>query len=406
MDVYFVMGSVRIVGVGMVPFGRFVDRTEREMVESVTELALADAGIAAREVQRIFFGNAAGGLMSGQEMIRGQVALQRTELAGVPLVNVENACASSSSAANLAFDAVLADRCDVALVIGMEKLSHPVKSRAFDALAGATDVAAGSGPDGTDGSGADGTGAGEAANSVFIDVYAAEGRAYIAQYGASLADFAMVAVKNRRHASLNPLAQFQRPQTVDEVLGARMVVDPLTLPMCSPTTDGAAAAVLCSQSYAKAHGLSGTRMLASQLAAGAGHGSSPVGEASNAAFAAAGLGPNDIDVLEVHDAAAPAEILQYAEIGLCQPGEGHLLIRSGHTELGGKLPVNLSGGLMSRGHPIGATGCAQLVEIYGQLLGTAGARQVDGARIGMAVNAGGWLNGAYAASVATILARD
>jgi acetyl-CoA acetyltransferase len=379
----------------MVPFGRFVDRSEQEMVESVTKLTLADAGVAARDVQRIFFGNAAGGLMSGQEMIRGQVALQRTELAGVPLVNVENACASSSSAANLAFEAVLADRCDVALVIGMEKLSHQVKSRAFDALAGATDVAGGNGADGA-----------EATNSVFIDVYATEGRAYLARHGASVTDFAMVAVKNRRHASLNPLAQFQRPQTVEEVLGARTVVDPLTLPMCSPTTDGAAAAVLCSESYAAKHGLSGVRVLASQLTAGAGHDSSPVGLAANAAFTSAGLGPDDIDVLELHDAAAPAEILQYAEIGLCQAGEGHLLIRSGHTELGGKLPVNVSGGLMSRGHPIGATGCAQLVEIYGQLTGRAGARQVDGARIGMAVNAGGWLNGAYAASVATILARD
>ncbi|MEW1842542.1 thiolase family protein, partial [Nonomuraea angiospora] len=124
-----------------------------------------------------------------------------------------------------------------------------------------------------------------------------------------------------------------------------------------------------------------------------------------AAFEDAGLGIDDIDVLELHDAAAPAEILQYAEVGLCAPGEGHLLVRSAATALGGRLPVNVSGGLMSRGHPIGATGCAQLVEIYDQLAGRAGRRQVEGARAGMAVNAGGWLAGAYAACVATILVK-
>jgi acetyl-CoA acetyltransferase len=130
-----------------------------------------------------------------------------------------------------------------------------------------------------------------------------------------------------------------------------------------------------------------------------------VGEASRAAFADAGLGPDDLDLLELHDAAAPAELLQYAEIGLCAPGEGHLLVRSGETALGGRLPVNTSGGLMSRGHPIGATGCAQLVEVYTHLTGRAGERQVEGARVGMAVNAGGWLNGAYAGCVATIMVR-
>jgi acetyl-CoA acetyltransferase len=238
---------------------------------------------------------------------------------------------------------------------------------------------------------------------VFVDVYAREGRHYIAEHGATVADFAQVAVKNRRHASLNPLAQYQQPQTVEEVLVARMVVDPLTLPMCSPTTDGAAALVLCSPAYAARLDRAGCSVRATRLAAGAGHGSQPVAEAAAAAFADAGLGPGDIDVLELHDAAAPAEILQYAEVGLCAPGEGHLLVRSGATALGGAIPVNVSGGLMSRGHPIGATGCAQLVEIYGQLTGRAGDRQVEGARIGMAVNAGGWLNGAYAACVATIL---
>ena len=390
------MGGVQMVGSGMVRFGRFVDRGDRAMVEQVADLALKDAGITASDVQRIFFGNAAAGLMSGQEMIRGQVALQDTQLVGVPIVNVENACASSSSAANLAFEAILSGRCDVALVIGVEKLSHSDKTRAFDALRGASDVCAAASTEG----------GAPAKNSVFVDVYAEEGRKYIAEYGATVADFAAVAVKNRRHATLNPLAQYQEPQTLEDVLNARPVVDPLTLPMCSPTTDGAAAVVLCSADYARRLDKAGCEVRATRLVSGAGHGSEPVADAAGAAFRDAGIGPDDVDVIELHDAAAPAEILQYAEIGLCARGEGHLLIRSGDTSLGGRIPVNVSGGLMSRGHPIGATGCAQLVEIYGQLTGRAGDRQVEGARIGMAVNAGGWLNGAYAAAVATILARS
>ncbi|WP_250291855.1 thiolase family protein [Frankia sp. CiP1_Cm_nod1] len=388
------MGRVQVIGVGMIRFGRDVRRGERAMVEEVVDLALKDAGITASDVQRVFSGNAAAGLVSGQEMIRGQVALQGTGLAGVPLVNVENACASSSSAAGLAFEAVLSGRCDVALVIGVEKLSHTEKSRAFDALRGATDVSAVS-------PAADGP----ATSSVFVDVYAQEARKYLAEYGATAADLAAVAVKNRRHASLNPLAQFQKPQTVEEVLAGRVIVDPLTLPMCSPTTDGAAAAVLCSENYAQRLGQAGCAVRATRLAAGAGPGSQPVAAAAGAAFDDAGLGPDDLDVLELHDAAAPAEILQYADIGLCAPGEGHLLLRSGATALGGRLPVNVSGGLLSRGHPIGATGCAQLVEIYDQLTGRAGGRQVEGARVGMAVNAGGWLAGTYAAAVATILEK-
>lgn len=387
------MVKVHMIGVGMVPFGRHPQRTDRVMTEQVVDLVLKDSGITASDVERIFYGNAANGIMSGQEMIRGQVALQGTQLVGVPLVNVENACASSSSAANLAYDTIRSGRCEVALVIGVEKLSHPTeKNRAFLALEGATDVCSSS-P------------SGEGANSVFIDVYAQEGRAYIAEHGATVEDFARVAVKNRRHGSLNPNAQYQTPQTIEEVLAARVVVDPLTLPMCSPTTDGAAAVVLCSQDYARRQGLSGCAVLASELAAGAGQGSQPVAVVASGAFNSAGVGPDELDVLELHDAAAPAEILQYAEIGLCSPGDGHLLVREGATELGGRIPVNVSGGLMSRGHPIGATGCAQLVEIFDQLMGRAGHRQVPDASLGMAVNAGGWLNGAYAAAVATIMRR-
>ncbi|MEV7085378.1 thiolase family protein [Streptomyces sp. NPDC093085] len=393
------MDEVRIAGVGMTRFGRELRRGERAMAAAVTGRALADAGVPASAVQRVFAANAAAGLVSGQEMIRGQVALRGTPLAGVPLVNVENACASGSSAVLLAYEAILAGRCEVAVAVGVEKMSHEDKARTFDALRGATDVAAD----------ARGTDTGPAKNSVFVEVYAREARRYLDTYGgtfgATVEDFAAVAVKNRFHASLNPLAQYRKPQTVAEVLAGRTVVDPLTLPMCSPTTDGAAAVVLCSAAYARRHSTGRCGIRAARLAAGGGQEARPVAAAAGAAFEDAGLGPGDLDLVEVHDAAAPAEVAQYAEIGLCPPGEGHLLVREGVTALGGRTPVNTDGGLMSRGHPIGATGCAQLVELYDQLLGRAGERQVARARVGLAVNAGGWLAGSYAAAVATILVK-
>ncbi|MFC9427021.1 thiolase family protein [Streptomyces sp. NPDC056987] len=390
------MNEVLIAGVGMTRFGKDLRRGERTMVAAVTDQALADAGIPASGVQRVFAANAAAGLVSGQEMIRGQVALRDTALAGVPLVNVENACASGSSAVNLAYEVILAGRCDVAVVVGVEKMSHEDKARTFDALRGATDVTT---------TGRRGDSDAPPKNSVFVEMYAHEAKRYLDTYDATIEDFAAVAVKNRRHASLNPLAQYRQPQTLEEVLAARTVVDPLTLPMCSPTTDGAAAVVLCSASYARRHATGRCAIRATRTAAGNGEDSRPVAAAALAAFEDAALGPGDLHLLELHDAAAPAEVLQYEEIGLCPPGEGHVLVRNGVTALGGRIPVNTDGGLMSRGHPIGATGCAQLVELYDQLLGRAGGRQVEGARVGMAVNAGGWLAGTYAAAVATILVK-
>jgi acetyl-CoA acetyltransferase len=237
-----------------------------------------------------------------------------------------------------------------------------------------------------------------------LNVYAIEARDYLRCYDdATVEDFAAVAVKNRRHATLNPLAQFQKPQTVEDVLAARMIVDPLTLPMCSPTTDGAAAVVVVSEAVSRRLGGWGCEIKAIEVVAGSGSGSAPVARAAAAAYASAGLGPEDLDVIELHDAAAPSEVLQYAEVGLCDEGHGHYLVREGDTALGGRIPVNVSGGLLSRGHPLGATGCAQVVELVDQLVGRANGRQVESARIGLAVNAGGWLGGAYATALATIL---
>jgi acetyl-CoA acyltransferase len=389
------MEGVIIAGAGMTQFGRRPGVGLRALAVEAAEAALADAGLAASEIGRIYFGNAAGATVTRQDMVRGQVAFRHEPFAGVPIMNIENACASGSSAFLLAVEAVACGVVDAVLVVGAEQLSHDERTRTAQALRGSMDIteigevdAATVGP----------------GQSALMECYAEEGRAYMREYGAQPEDFAAVAVKNRRHASLNELAHYRTILSADEILAGRMIADPLTLSMCSPITDGAAALVVCSSSFARKRGLGGVRVLASQIAPGRGHGSNPLGNAARKAYNLAGLGPEDLDLVELHDAAAPAELIQYEELGLCGVGEAVKLIRQAETSIGGRIPVNTSGGLMSRGHPLAATGCAQIHELYLQLLGRAGARQVGGARIGMAANAGGWIGGTYALGIATILA--
>jgi acetyl-CoA acyltransferase len=391
------MNKVMIAGVGMTPFRKTPGRGIRDLATSASHEALADAGVGAAAVQKVFFGNAVAGIISHQEMIRAEVAFRGDELAGTPMINVENACASSSSALQLGWEAVGSGRTEVALVVGAEQLTHEDKGLTFAALRGSTDIEE-IGPPEQDR---------QATHSVLMDFYAEEAQGYLDRYDATPEDFARVAVKNRANGSLNPLAQYRAPQTIEEVLESRAIVPPLTLPMCSPVTDGAAAIVLCSDEYAasRAEGGVAIEVLASEICGGAGVGSTPVADAAAAAYRTAGVSIDDVDTIELHDAAAPAELIQYSEIGLCGEGEGHRLTREGATAIGGRRPVNTSGGLMSRGHPLGATGAAQIVELVTQLRGRAGERQVAGARTGLAVNCGGWLAGTYAVSVATILRR-
>jgi acetyl-CoA acetyltransferase len=389
------MNGVLIAGVGMTPFARSPGRGVRRLANAAAFEALQDAGIEPEEVSKIYFGNAAAGVVSQQEMVRGQVAFRGSALSGIPLVNVENACASGGTAFNLACESVASGRSEVALVVGAEQLTHEEKFRTFAALRGSTDIdEIGEAPWGE-----------LAPNSVLMDFYAEEAATYLAETDAGPEDLAQVAVKNRQNASHNPLAQYVHPQTIEEVLAGRSIVPPLTLAMCSPVTDGAAAVVLCSPERAERSGSHAVRVLASEIRAGNERGSAPVADAAGAAYEAAGVGPNDLDVVELHDAAAPAELIQYGEIGLCEPGEGHHLLRRGETVIAGRIPVNTSGGLLSRGHPLGATGCAQIAELCAQLRERAGDRQVRDARTALAVNAGGWIGGSYATAVATVLQR-
>jgi acetyl-CoA acyltransferase len=393
------MSAVYVAGTGMTAFGKFPDATTRSLSTEAVLAALTDAGMTAGDVQMVFFGNGASGLITGQEMIRGQAALRNTGLLGVPIVNVENACASASTAFHLAYQAVASGQVEVALAVGAEKMAIPDKSRAFDAVGTAIDLeqraelVAGFGGDDVGGD-----------RSLFMDIYASLTRAYADRSGASPADFAEVAVKSHDHAALNPKAQYRQRITVEEVLASRTVSPPLTLLMCSPIGDGAAAVVL-----SRAERLTGpdrVRVAATTLRSGrdrAPEEPSSLALAVAHAYEQAGIGPEDVGVLEVHDAAAPAELMAYEELGLCAEGEGPKLLHSGRTRLGGSQVVNPSGGLLSKGHPIGATGCAQIVEIADQLRGRCGARQVERARVGLAENAGGFLGLDNAAVAITVL---
>lgn len=400
------MRKVFVGGVGMTSFGKFADSTVRTLAATATADALNDAGLAVDDVQVVFFANAVQGLLHGQEMVRGQIALRDTGLLGVAIVNVENACASGTTAAHLAWTAVASGQVDVALAVGAEKLTHPDKQRTFTSIGTAVDVerledvksALYSGPLGNEPDGA---------RSFFMDVYADMALKYMERSGATARDFAAVTVKNHLHGSLNPRAQYRNRVTEDEVLASRAVSGPLTLLMCSPIGDGAAALVLCSEDYAARSGAPLVEIAATSMVSGR-FGNSPESaerRAATAAYQSSGIGPADVDVVELHDAAAPAELIILEELGLCAPGEGIKMLAAGDTQLGGRVPVNTSGGLISKGHPVGATGCAQLVELTEQLRGHAGERQVPGARIALAENGGGYLGPDPAVACVTILRR-
>jgi len=409
--------QVVIAGVGMTKFGKFHDRGLKSLAGEAVGDALKDAGLEPSDVQLAVVGNAVAGLITGQECIRGQVVLREAGIGGIPIFNVENACASGSSAFHLAWSQVMSGRVDVALALGVEKLTHPDKAVSFQAFSSAVDVelvmqlmealkaAPKQASDGGKTAGG-GDGGGGGGKSMFMDIYAAIIRGHMAQYGTTQETIAKVAVKSHHHGSLNPRAQYQDEVTVEEVLASREVAYPLTLLMCSPIGDGAAAALIVSPEYAKKKGLDGPKVAASIIVSGnLPDSGNELAEprAAKLAYEMAGLGPVDIDVAEVHDATAAAEILAYEDLGFCARGEGGKLVEDGITTLGGRLPVNTSGGLVSKGHPVGATGIAQLCEVSWQLRGEAGARQVDGARVGLAQNGGGFLGNDAAAQAVHIL---
>jgi acetyl-CoA acyltransferase len=393
--------KVMVGGTGMTRFGRFIDRSLRSLSEEAVTLALLDASMEVDAIQAVFYGNAAGGLLTGQECIRGQASLRGSGLLGKPVINVENACASSSSAFHLAWMAVASGLYETVIAVGAEKMSNQDRTVPMKALEAAADK------DELDDLKANIGASGDATGSIFMDLYKAIGRDYMEKSGATATDFARIAVKSRQFASHNVHAQYREPSGIDEVLASRMVADPLRLMMCSPIGDGAAALVLTSEANSRKLGLPYVEVLASIVVSGEGKvgtGFEPVAQrAARLAYEKAGVGPEDLHVIELHDAAAPAELLLSEQLGLARPNEGVQLFNSGKTSMGGSTPINPSGGLISRGHPIGATGCAQLVELSDQLRGRSGKRQRQGARVALAENGGGWLGSDAAAAVVTIL---
>jgi acetyl-CoA acetyltransferase len=401
------MTNAYVAGTAMTPF---TSRAQGliSMAELVTAAALADAELESSEVELIFVGNAAAGLIQGQEMVRGQMLLADSPLAGRAIVNVENACASSSTAFHLAAHAVASGQVDVALAVGIEDMTHPDKLRTFGALASAADtlrnpemfdlvdrLALRSGTAPTD-----------LAASPLMAHYAQKAQKYLAEWGATAADLAAVVVKSRAAAGSNSLAQLRQPTTAAAVLGDRMVFAPLTRPMCAPVSNGAAAVLVVSERLKNRIAgprvrVAGTTLVSNDVR----NGTAPARVAADRLYETAGIGPNDIHVSEVHDASASAELILMEAVRLCRPGQAVELVRAGQTTAAGTTPVNTGGGLLSRGHPVGATGCAQIVELSEQLRERAGRRQVPDARIALAQNSGGVLGEDEAVVALTLLER-
>ena len=411
------MGKLYLAGVGMTKFGPDPAATVKSMTAEAVGACLQDAGADPGQVQAAYFSNTLEGLLEGQLSIPGQIALRPLSLHGIPVVNLENACASGSTAFWLACQHLRSGAADVALAVGVEKMVFQEPARqatVMRAFEGGMDVSEG---DETLavltalGAGVDGP-SGDGHRTRFMDIYAALCRAHMARFGTTQRQLAVVASKNHDHAEHNERCHYRRTLTVDQVLASRPLGYPLTVAMCSPLSDGAAATLVCTEAgLARLRGAAPRiEVLACELTS-----ATPrpfdaferhvARRAALAAYATAGLGPEDVDVAEVHDAAAFGELFMTELLGFCPMGEGGPLAESGATRIGGRLPVNPSGGLESKGHPIGATGLGQIFELALQLRGAAGARQVEGARTALQENSGGLLGIEEGAAVVTLLQR-
>lgn len=406
------MSAAWISGVGQTTFARHPTRSLRDLALEAALAAVADADLDLEAIEAIFFANSAQGFHDGQHSIRAQVALQATPLAGKAMINVENACAGGSTALHLAGMAVRSGQYRRVLALGVDKLFVPDDpKKTFEAFMIGLDVARAKEQLGQlldlrqrslqalRATRPELTGPAEGApaaggHSVFMDVYSAFALWHMARYGSTQQQLATIASKNHRHGAANPKAQVRAPMTVEAVLADRVVSWPLTRAMCAPVGDGAAAAVVVGEPEACAAGGRAVRIRASALSSGTARhvdaaSQDVAARAAEQAYEQAQLGPDDVDVAEIHDATAFGELHQVEVLGFCEEGQGGAFALAGHGEVGGRLPINPSGGLECRGHPISATGLAQVHELVLQLRGKAEGRQVDGARIALAENGGG-----------------
>ena len=361
------MSDVYILGVDMIKFGRFPDRSVPNIGAEAALMALDDAGLTIEDMQALYCGNL--GQSSGMV---GQRILQEIGQTGIPVVNCANACATGATAFREAWTAIKADLYDVVLAVGVEQMGK--------GLLGGTGAGKGIPKEGLLGSG------------TMPAVFAEAGMEHARNYGTTFEQFAKISVKNHHHSTMNPKAMYQIETPLEEVMNSEMISYPNTKLMCSVNVDGSAAAVLVSEKKAKELGMDrAVKVRASVIT------SDPYQErdlvmpdvntctrkAAKEAYEMAGVGPEDIDLVELHDCFATAEMLHYENLGLCKDGEAGRMIDEGEVELGGRVPVNVSGGLLSKGHPLGATGIANIYEVSTHLRGEAGERQVEGAQLGL-----------------------
>lgn len=362
------MTDAYIVGVDMIKFGRFPDRTVPQIGAQAALMALDDCGLSIQHMQALYCGNL--GQASGMV---GQRMLQEIGQTGMPVVNVANACATGATAFREAWASVKAGLYDVVLAVGVEQMGK--------GLLGGGGAKTGIPKEGLLGSG------------TMPAVFAEAGMEHARHYGTTFEQFAKVSVKNHHHSTLNPKAMYQIETPLEEVMNAEMISYPNTKLMCSVNVDGSAAAVICSEKKARELGLMdrAIKVRASVLASDPWQErdlvmpdvNSCTQKAAKEAYEMAGLGPEDIDLIELHDCFATAEILHYGNLGICKQEDAGRMIDDGEVALGGRIPVNVSGGLLSKGHPLGATGIANIYEVSTHLRNEAGSRQVDGAKIGL-----------------------
>ena len=363
------MRDVAMVGAGMIKFGRYPEKAVHELAAQAALLAMQDAGVTMRDIELLASGN----LYQASAMI-GQRILKEIGQTGIPVINVANACATGSTAFREAYTAVASGAYDVAMCVGSEQMGK------MGLLGGGGASSGGISPEGIVGSG------------LMPAVFGQAGVEHMRNHGTTAEQFAKIAVKNHKHSMHNPYSQYQVEMSLEDVMNARTVAWPNTLYMCCPTGDGAAAAILMSMDKAKQYTTEPIKVLTSTLT------SDPYTErdltmpdvntltknASKLAYEDAGVGAEDLDLVELHDCFATAEMLHYENLGLCGEGEAGKLIDDKETYVGGRIPVNASGGLLSKGHPLGATGVANIIEIYWHIKGQAGNRQVEGAKTGLA----------------------
>ncbi len=413
------MQALYVIGVGMTPFGRHLESTLKQLAGVAVNHALEDAGLPRTAIEEIHFGNCVQGYMEGQHMIRGHSIFLEQGFQGIPIFNLESGCASGSMAFHSAVRALLAEQADIVLAVGAEKMVTADKAKMFAAFNSAWDVErtdwqmdqiASLSHGFTPPQGA----TSDKPYSPFMDVYKGEFCNHVREYGITQRQVAAICAKNHWHSSYNPNAQFQTPYSIEAVLAAPPITYPLTLPMCAPISDGAAAAVLCTEKALQRLSLPrrrAIRILGSATTSGGERSMQDlqqhvVARAARKLYDITGIGPDQVEVAELHDATAVGELIECENLGFCAPGCGGEMAEKGESKLGGRLPINTSGGLESRGHPIAATGLAQIHDLVLQLRGEAGGMQVNNARIALQCNVGGFWGIEEASAHVALLRRD